>query len=533
MSFSKKQKTKKRPVFAFGKGFFPYTVLLIFSVLFTQILKSSVSVVLLCFVAVLPFAMLITALISRAGVDVFIRSDGATCEKNVPVYYEFYILNSSFFPVSYLEAEMLLPSEKRALCSVKKAVMYILPKNRYVVSGNAVFKYRGQYSVGVGDVYVSDMLRLFVLKKTVDRYAEISVLPRKLYLERQKNAPSDMSSASPLTLNGDDQSDPERIREYRFGDSQKHIHWKLSSKMDELLVTEYKPEAAKKVYVLCDFSRYLPEEETDGKKTKRSKKKTETKNKKRKEVKLNIERKERSFSLTEETLTEARKISISRAEAASALAKARKDLSDGEDIGDAEDIENIEDKTEERTEREAESVENVGYGIGRTADERENGIDPEYREEIDLYCADGVSEIAIGAVMHELSLGNSVTLMWFDSRAEAGFYEYTLESYSDLDLIFTRFATAPFAAHEFKVTRLPQLISESQSPTLIYATSRAEMSEVGEFIEAGNSVGALSSEILFFNAAQRYEDPLMRAKYVETCRARFAENNIILTDVAI
>lgn len=116
---------------------------------------------------------------------------------------------------------------------------------------------------------------------------------------------------------------------------------------------------------------------------------------------------------------------------------------------------------------------------------------------MDYFCADGVSELAIGAALREIAEGNNVTLMWFDSRAESGYASYMLRSYADIDAVFKYFATAPLAPYECKVTRLPDLISDVQNPTFLFATAAVCINNTEEFANAANRMGAERTEILF------------------------------------
>lgn len=529
MRSKRKKVNKVRPDFAFGRGFIPYMLLLIFSVIFTEALKSPVSVVLLRFMIALPVLMLIMAFAARGAVTVFVHADETTAEKNVPVPYEFSIINSSVFPLAYLEADVSLPREDGVLCDRQIVIMSILPKGKYVLSDKITFKYRGRYEVGVGDIYVSDMLRLFVLKREVNTYYEMNIMPRKIYLERGRaNAPSDMPTDNNMLVSGIEASETDRIREYRAGDQLKHVHWKLSSKVDELQVNEYKPNTGKNIYVFCDFSETASRDEEDMSAPVKMKKE-----KKKRRVKLKLERRaDSSKETTEDMLDSAKANAASRAAAAAALAKTRAEI-------EADTIEQtVNDLVADLAADADDYVIDSAIFSGGKSDygeyfKRANDIIPEYLADMDYYCADGVSEIAIGAVLHELDHGNTVTLMWFDMRTESGFCSYTLRSYSDLDLIFSRFATAPLVSAEYKVTRLPELIEDVQNPTFIYATSKADLSTLSEFSDANNLMGAESSEILFFNPKERYEHPALRAEYVEMCRGRYAEHDIALTETRV
>ncbi len=513
-SFRKKE-NKPRPGFACGHGFYLYVILLLASVVFTQAMRSPVSVVLLWFMILLPFGMYLLALAAKNGISVFTYSNERTTEKNLPIAYEFRIINSSFLPVSFAEAYVSVPDIDGVRCVEKRLVLSILPMGTHVFHDKVVFKYRGKYNIGVGDIYVSDPLRFFTLKKTTEAYDEIYVMPRRRYLDRStNNAPSDLPTDSNTVVSGIESSETNRIREYRAGDSLKHIHWKLSSKMQDFQVNEYKPNMGKNVYVFCDYSAGADTATDDEKPVKKKKKKKKT-------VKLNIKETNAPSAMmsTAETVKATNESVLARAEAMAALAKAREEL----------EIEIVADKA---AAEEAFSPQKERFSAEEYY-KQAGTILPEYKDDMDAYCADGVSEIAIGAVMHELEAGNTVTLMWFDNRVSVGFCSYTLRTYADFDLIFRQFATAPEVSAELKVTRLPDLIEDVENPTFLFATSKADLKNVSDFVDAGNRMGADAVEILLFNPKERYKNQRLRAEYVDTCRLRFLENNITLSEVRI
>ena len=123
--------------------------------------------------------------------------------------------------------------------------------------------------------------------------------------------------------------------------------------------------------------------------------------------------------------------------------------------------------------------------------------------------------------------------MCFDSRAESGYAMYMLRSYADIDAVFKYFATAPLAPYECKVTRLPDLISDVQNPTFLFATAAVCFNYTEEFANAANRMGAERTEILFFNPMERYQNPELRREYIEVSRSQLEWSNITLNETRI
>ncbi|MCD8055292.1 MAG: DUF58 domain-containing protein [Clostridiales bacterium] len=531
-----KKKRKERRTFSLGSGFPVYVIFLIAGVIFTQALRSPITVVFLWLLILMPFVMLIYASITYRAIDVFVEADETTAVKFENVKYDFRLRNTSVFPIPFAEVGLSVPEADGIRCVEQGVFMSLMPKGEYKFESTIVFRYRGQFHVGVSAVYVYDPLRIFCLKRRLDAYNEIYVLPRKNQpTEKPPYAPSDLTTDSSI-ITGIESSEASNIRDYLPGDSLKHIHWKLSSKHEELMVNEYRPNSGKNVYVFCDFASIYPDDDVSGRKKQKSENKPK-KQKKKRPVRLKLEKKSAlTLQNAEGFMEEAARMSSDRAEAAAALEKLRHELKDEAAADAAEEIENAAEN--EMAAAAADGVK-ASRVYGETLEDyterfaHANDILPRYAYDMDYLCADGVSEIAISIVMQEIEANNTVTLMWFDGRVDAGFSSYKMKTYTDFELVFKRFATAPFAPHSNCVTRLPDLIEDVQNPTFRFVTSDAGLETVQEFADAANRMGADTTEVILYSPIERYVNPELRREYIDVCRERFAENKIILKETEI
>lgn len=541
-----------------------YIFLLAFAVIFTQALRSPVSNVLFWFVLLLPIGLIIYAATGLSAIRVYVLTEETTAVKNEIVSYEFRIINDSIIPYPFVDAQLSIPSEDGVKCVDRMVSLSLIPTGCYIFKNNMRFRYRGSYRVGVAYIYVQDFFRIFRLRISVNIYNDIYILPRRIPLDRDTyNAPSDMPTDSNVIVRGNESSERSNIREYRTGDSLKHIHWKLSSKMQDIQINEYMPNTGKNVYIFCDFAQLQSSEEQNEENGKNSRKeqvksgKKKEKNKKR-HVKVKLKPAPQREKSQEERIADA-------AFAAKAVYEAREALkqeSQADETLAASGMENIPDGASDDgtpdtsatnntdTDKDVVLSEDKDSGVRRnngsvgTKDSKDtisyesyfahaNDIFPEYENDMDYFCADGVSEIAFGAAMREIAEGNNVTLMWFDSRVEGGFSGYLLRSYADIDAVFKYFATAPLAPYDCKVTRLPDLISDVQNPTFLFATAAVSINNTEEFTNAANRMGAERTEILFFNPIERYKNPKLRREYIEVCRSQLQLSNITLNETRI
>lgn len=119
-------------------------------------------------------------------------------------------------------------------------------------------KYRGKYQIGLKNIYAVDFMRLFRLRRKINKQTEITVLPRIIDLT---NFPLTMNlltqAHSRFDIKDEDYATISDIRPYLPTDSIKRVHWKLTAKRNEWLVKNFQSNALNKVTVILD-SKQLP-----------------------------------------------------------------------------------------------------------------------------------------------------------------------------------------------------------------------------------------------------------------------------------
>lgn len=113
----------------------------------------------------------------------------------------------------------------------------------------------GNYEISIQRIRVYDLSGLFYLSKRCKETSNIVVLPdfypvNIRLTEAVRNFVGDAEIYDTLR-SGDDVSEILKLREFQDGDKLKNIHWKLSAKMDELMVRENSlPKACSTVLLL-------------------------------------------------------------------------------------------------------------------------------------------------------------------------------------------------------------------------------------------------------------------------------------------
>ncbi len=484
---SRRSAVPKRSRFSLtlARGARLWAVLWVASLIFTQALLSSASNLLFCFVSLLPVASLIYLLISKAAIKLLVPESKVEIEKNQPLNYEMQLINESILPYPFVDAVMRLPTA-HSVRTVDKCVHISMPPSTvYNVKNNATFKFRGTYTVGVSCLYVYDLFRIFKLRIDVNSFSTVSVLPRKLPLaEPQAEASADSSRRTKHSPASPERLEVADIREYRDGDTLKSVHWKLSSKTDELIVRDYNAGVSDTSLILCDMSKHFPNVAPVGEFV--SPYAAE-------EAELAFEKKH--AHLLEKAASAKNPLKAAELKRQAAALAAKKPSVPTPDVN----------------------------ALARE----------EHYADMNEYCADGVVEMTVALTLRELRRGRAVTLAWFDERAEIGAYSFLLRSESDFDMIFRLFATAPLAAPERSLDRLASMLGDSEVSKLIFVLPAINDTLVSSLCDAATLCSAYDgegAEAVLFSAEERYAAQSERRAYLSACAARLAEAGVSLTD---
>jgi|GEM_PF-507164 len=565
----KKVKNRKRR-FKLLPGSILYFSLLIYAVFLTQLLRNAVSGALFMFVLVLPVFSFIYCLIGKSAIQVYISSEKQRTEKYEPLDYEIKIINTSFLAFPFVEAVISEPGENAVRCTKKKFILSLVSFGSYNVKNTVKFRYRGFYEIGVDSLYISDLLRFFAIRTDMENYAAVSVFPRKMTIVGRRNRSVTDVPSSVIKRNLiSEKNEVTDIRDYIPGDSVRDIHWKLSSKTQDLMVKQYSSVEDRHVYILCDMARALmaPKKEDSYGEYDRLKKYVkaefeEDKNKRlRRSVKASKNEAEDKLSEIEEVAERDAdglfdNISKKRSEA-----KYSKNIKSGMSEKDAETIRSIDElirsnSKSSKKKKDKKSSESIGKDAGVSAAENDNvslaesdlnrilkmskipqvlpddaeriyggRVRKDMIEDYDEFCFDAVVEMTLAEVLSELKEGNICTVAWYDANSERGIQSYTLSSPADFENILVKLAVAGGVQHESFVANLGTLISESTNVTVKVVTSNIDPQSAAEISELparfGGAGTGCSVEVVIFSPIEKYEDPSLRAVYTSDVAADF------------
>ncbi|EOR20046.1 hypothetical protein A500_18962 [Clostridium sartagoforme AAU1] len=163
------------------------------------------------------------------------------------------ITNRSFFILPYISISFL--NDKGGVIQKHKINNISLqPFSKREVSIDYIYKYRGDFKLGVSTIEVQDFLGIFkfTLKNKTPLY--ITVYPQIIDIDEFYLSSGYLSdNVSSIGGGQEDISTIEEINKYNYGDSLRKIHWKLTAKTNELMIREYEKVGSRSAILILDL----------------------------------------------------------------------------------------------------------------------------------------------------------------------------------------------------------------------------------------------------------------------------------------
>lgn len=488
-----KNKNKKPRFLAFRPGSIIYGIVLVVSLVFTQALRSPASAILFVFLLLLPIISLIYLVVARAGIKVYTECDNTRAEKGQPVSYEIKIINETPLPFPFVETVVSLPSENAVICRDELMRITLLPMGAHIINSVVSFPLRGSYDIGVKYMYVGDLFGMFRTEMKLELHRTVIVYPRSIIMAADSNR-NDTDLPTPVTKRSasPEQAEPADIRNYIPGDSMKNIHWKLSSKSEELQVKNFSSNTDKHTYILCDLT-FAGEENHD---LSAPAKKEESKKKR-------LRRKRRGKAAQSAGVTSARAVGDAGGQSASADTELR-DTGDRlaalgvtpesiaaignldvmsemplEDSATRKGARNAQKVAAEQMARLAMSIaDKEGDDTGSTKRSPFNTENLPFAGEL---CADSTVELALSAMRYEVQRGAQCTILYPDERSDNGFG--VLSSANDIpeDPSLIQFFTAPVCRDGESFSKLAMMVEQSAGLTIRMVTANTDIYSAAVF----------------------------------------------------
>lgn len=202
------------------------------------------------------FTALIAVNLSGRSLKADIICEGSV-EKGQKVFLKIRIANGSRLPVSscmiYVTAENRLTGERRKMSPVCSLRHRGIAEMSLELSDTRC----GKEAVCIYSALITDGIGLFSKECSVSSEADVMILPTMEKLDISDEYLNSYNMESYIYSqykNGGDPGEVFGVRSYHEGDSPKNIHWKLSAKMDEIMVKVPSLPIENNIIVLMDNS---------------------------------------------------------------------------------------------------------------------------------------------------------------------------------------------------------------------------------------------------------------------------------------
>lgn len=153
------------------------------------------------------------------------------CERGTNAALKVTLTNKSIFPHTYVDVCFSISDLFGGTAAVKNITVSLGPLQTNSFEFSAQFGHVGRYTAGVDSVVLHDFLGLFGAKIEQPICHQVLVRPRLFsFPDVKMEESSDSVTQLMKVINSTDSVDYSGVREYRFGDPLKTVHWNLSSR---------------------------------------------------------------------------------------------------------------------------------------------------------------------------------------------------------------------------------------------------------------------------------------------------------------
>ena len=234
-----------------------YAVLLVIMVLFFVLYRGRLSLELLIFAVLLPILLWAVTLRLKHSIRVSLRHGSGPALKGETFQWILQLQNSSILQTPFAEAAGEYSNSLTGECRPVTVRFPVMGRNAQQVAMRFHSMTCGVMTLHISEVVIYDPLRMFKQKIKLNARDSVLILPQTAPLISNDWTPRpqpDMDSAEfSKEKSGDDPSEIFDYHAYREGDAVTRIHWKLSSKMDTLMVKEYSLPLTADCILLPDY----------------------------------------------------------------------------------------------------------------------------------------------------------------------------------------------------------------------------------------------------------------------------------------
>lgn len=224
----------------------------LFAILYSDYFPLAIFIITL----VLPIILNIIIRIIKKSISLDIKSIDVVQNKNDGIEVKILIKNNSIFPAVNGELKLCYYNKFSGDKEIEYINFPINSKETESIDFKIKSKYCGKLIIEIQSLKIYDYLTFSSVKKKVNKSKEIIVLPQIYDLNFSSNVININSLDGEIFSKdkaGDDPSEVFNVREYVEGDKIQRIHWKLSSKVDNVMIKEYSQPIVHNSIIIVEF----------------------------------------------------------------------------------------------------------------------------------------------------------------------------------------------------------------------------------------------------------------------------------------
>ena len=224
----------------------------LFAILYSDYFPLAIFIITL----VLPIILNIIIRIIKNSISLDIKSIDVVQNKNDGIEVKLLIKNNSIFPAVNGELKLCYYNKFSGNKEIEYINFPINSKETESINFKIKSKYCGKLIIEIQSLKIYDYLTFSSVKKKVNKSKEVIVLPQIYDINFSSNATNINSLDGEIFSKdkaGDDPSEVFNVREYVEGDKIQRIHWKLSSKVDNVMIKEYSQPIVNDSIIIVEF----------------------------------------------------------------------------------------------------------------------------------------------------------------------------------------------------------------------------------------------------------------------------------------
>lgn len=228
----------------------------VFSVVFFIFDDSYLGLLLLVLTGVLLILLILNIVLLKNKLTFDLQTEG-TVHKNEPGRLTIQVKNKSVLPISKVRVSVEFENKLTDELDTKAFVLSLNSRGSESLPLDMSSKYCGQIRVRVKKVRYYDFLGIFTREVEMNSVSQLFVLPQTYPINimvSDSNVGFVDSHSHEINRRGTDGLEVFGIKEYSHEDNLKHIHWKLTSKFDELIIKELSEPVNHTFLILIDLT---------------------------------------------------------------------------------------------------------------------------------------------------------------------------------------------------------------------------------------------------------------------------------------